>query len=563
MEKKVPHTPKLYKLLFVLFLLPFFIVNGQSNDTFLILKKVLDSVSIYDSKKVQNIEELSSKLNNLDKDNLEERYNLSQQLFEQYVVFQKDSAFQYALIIKNIADSLKVKHLQNKASINLADICVSGGMYKEGFDFLRSVDTLSLTKETASLFYGLMGRCYSDMAEYSNVPYFSEKYNKLAKIYRNKALELTETGTFYNNFLQAFNRYMDKDYPGALGEFKSLLKNDVSSHDLALTNFMIGELYNLNSKADLAVEHFTIATIYDVKTSTKESLAMIRLSELLFKKKDLVNASTVINKAYEDALFYGAQQRKLQIGAILPLIEQEIVKNIERERKRLYWQYITVMAFLIVLVCFTIIIFMQVKRLKKAKILISKAHNELQKTNKKLVKVNRQVKENNKEIGLVNKRLNEANKIKEEYLGFFFTEYDDIFEKFNELTSNIEYDIQDENYDKVRFHLSRYNLGKEKEKLLRNFDTAFIKLFPNFVQEFNSLMKEGQEIKLKNNQILTKELRIFALIKLGITHNDKIAQILGYSVNSIYAYKTKIRNQSIIENENFDLKLIENTSIKI
>ena len=180
-----------------------------------------------------------------------------------------------------------------------------------------------------------------------------------------------------------------------------------------------------------------------------------------------------------------------------------------------------------------------------------------------MTQVNEQVKVQNQEIKDVNERLFEANKIKEDYLGFFFTEYDNVFEKFNDFISVIDNNIDEKNIEKLKYHLSKYNLKKEKEKLLDNFDNAFINLFPNFINEFNALMKEGHKIKLKENQILNKELRIFALIRLGITHNDVIAQILGYSVNSIYAYKTKIRNRSLIENDSFDQNLLNNTSIRI
>lgn len=156
----------------------------------------------------------------------------------------------------------------------------------------------------------------------------------------------------------------------------------------------------------------------------------------------------------------------------------------------------------------------------------------------------------------------ESNKINEEYIGFFFTEYDAIFEKFNDLLSKITNDIDNEDIDKAKFKLSKYDSVKEKEKLLHNFDTAFMKLFPNFINEFNKLMIDGSEVKINSNQILNKELRIFALIRLGIKHNEKISKILGYSVNSIYAYKTKVRNKSKVENENFDKLLIQNTSLK-
>ncbi len=325
---------------------------------------------------------------------------------------------------------------------------------------------------------------------------------------------------------------------------------------------MLGDIYSAKGRENLAMDYYTKAAITDVQVSTKESLALIKLAELLFKKGRLKKSSVLITKAYNDALFYGAQQRKLQVGAILPLIYQVIVKYIQRDKRILYFQYIGAIVFSVIVICFFVLVYIQYQRIKKARKIIAAAHNDLEKINIELIKVNEKVQARNIEIQQINSRLFEANKIKEEYLGFFFTQYDDVFEKFNEFIANIGKDIDDQNYIKAKSRLSRYDLKKEKEKLLQNFDNAFVSLFPNFINEFNSLMKEGHEIKLKENQILNKELRIFALIRLGITHNEKIAQILGYSVNSIYSYKTRIRNKSVVENEEFDKNLIGNTTIK-
>ncbi len=201
--------------------------------------------------------------------------------------------------------------------------------------------------------------------------------------------------------------------------------------------------------------------------------------------------------------------------------------------------------------------------MKKAKKIIADAHKNLKRINKQLISVNEKIKLQNIEIKQVNKQLSEANKIKEEYLGLFFTQYDMVYEKFNSFMTTIKNHIEEEHYDKVKRTISGYNLKREKEKLLENFDTAFINLFPNFINEFNFLMKEECKIKLEKEQFLTKELRIYALIRLGITQNEIIAQILGYSVNSIYAFKTKIRNNSIVKKDDFDQKLLKNTTLKL
>lgn len=535
---------------------------GQSEQLLKRLDQVIDSSSIYDKSKRKTIQDLKDKLE-LIKDDRHKLLDLNQQLFDQYVLFKRDSAFDYALKIKGLSEKINDKSYLMKANINLANISVSAGMYKEGLDYLLLIKPEEINNENGSLYYGLLGRCYSDMAEYSSIPIFSKKYNQLAKKCRIKALNLTDEGTFFNSFLKFFNEYKDGDLASTEKGFLSLLNSDVSDRDEALLNYMLGEICNESGRVDRAIDYYSKAVISDIRISTKESLAIIKLSELLFRKKNLQSASSLVKKAYDDAVFYGAQQRKLQVGAILPHIEEEIVQNIEREKKRLYYQYIGAIVFSVIVICFLILTFMQFRKIQKAKKIIAVAHTDLQNVNKQLVVVNEEIKARNSQIELINNRLSEANKINEEYIGFFFTEYDDIFEKFNEFTSYIERDIDSGDYAKAKYRISRYDLKKEKDKLLNNFDTAFINLFPDFITEFNSLMKPGEQIKLKEGQILNKELRIFALIRLGIKHNEKIAQILGYSVNSIYAYKTKVRNKSIIENEGFDKKLMKITSVKI
>lgn len=552
---------KYLKLLILLLFLNISNSNGQEINIIVKLNAVIDSSKTYDQAKVIRIEQIKKTLDTTMVTDYIIRYNLSQQLFNEFKTYKRDSAFHYGILNKNIAIEMNDNLLISNANINLADICVSSGMYKEALDFIQDIAVNELPANNLSIYYGLLGRCYSDMAEYSNIPYLFVEYNKLAKRYREKAIEFTQKGTFYNSFLKAFNNSKNNNIKESINQFESILKNKIGNVEKALVNYMLADLFLQMNDSDKAIVYFSRATIEDVKTSTKESLAVIRLSELLFKKGDIKNASKLIQKANQDALFYGAQQRKIQVGAILPLIEQEIVQIIEREKRRLFTQYILVSIFLLFTICLTLIILFQFKKIKKAKKVIANAHNKLQKTNLQLIDVNEQIKARNIEIKLGNIQLFEANKIKEEYLGFFFTEYDDIFEKFNEVKLKIDRDLIEENYSKAKFHLSKYNLKKEKEKLLNNFDTAFINLFPNFINEFNALMKEDCKVKIKEYQILNKELRIFALIRLGINHNEKIAQILGYSVNSIYAYKSSVRNKSIVKNENFENTLRKNTSI--
>lgn len=539
-----------------------FFSQAQEKTVLQDLQRALDSSIIYDQNKRHSINLLKTQLSKINPQQLEEKFNMYNRLFDEYKVFKSDSAYFYSLKAKETASKLNDSSLINKGYLNLADIAISVGMYKEALDYLENINIETVRAIDKPMYFGLYGRCYSDMAEYSGLLDFSQKYNEMARFYREKTLKLTEEGSFFNVFMAAFNEYRSGGEDSAIITLKTLLKRDLGLGELGLTNYVLGEIYQAKDKLDLAEYHYAQAAVADIRNSTKESLAIIKLSELLFKRNELEFASRLIQKAFEDAQFYGAQQRKLQVGAILPLIDEEIVKGVESEKRRLYIQYIGAIAFLLISILFTSIIFFQYKKLQRTRFIVSKAHNDLKQTHEQLMMVNEELKGRNDEIVMANARLFESNKIKEEYLGLFFTEYDNIFEKFNSLTLEIKKNLSNEDYKKAIYNISRYNLKKEKEKLLHNFDTAFIKLFPNFINEFNNLMTEGNKVNLKSNQILNKDLRIFALLRLGVKHNEKIAQILGYSVNSIYAYKSKIRNKSYLKNELFDEQLNVNTTIE-
>lgn len=555
-------------LRFLFFLLLFLISGlsktwGQEEALLKELEAFIEKAPQYDAQKWQKIGSFRRQLDSAPQEDLRLRHHLNQELLNEYRVFKQDSAFYYGLRTRELAEKLQDKDLIAAAVINLAEISVSAGMYKEALEYLSLIEPEGLPENLRSLYYGLMGRCYSEMAEYSNLKQFSEKYNRLAREYREKALALTDEGTFFNDFLQSYIQFKEGNLEQARNDFLKLLGRELNSRELALTSFILGEIYVEMGEKQKAIPHLAVAAMADIETSAKENLAVIRLSEIMFEKGNTRLASVFIHKANEDASFYGAQQRKIRVGAILPLIEEEIIDRIEKQRSRLLTQNIVMSFLLIFVVILAGVIFLQVRKLKRARKVIEEAHENLKIINRELTAVNEKINLNNLELNRVNHLLLEANKIKEEYIGFFFTQDADIFEKFRDFKSRVEVTAEEGKLDKVKYLLSTYDLKKEKEKLLRNFDEAFIKLFPNFIEEFNSLLRPEEQIYIKKGKILNKELRIFALIRLGITHNEIIAQILGYSVNSIYAYKTKLRNKSWLDKKDFDQKLFENTTLKL
>ena len=265
----------------------------------------------------------------------------------------------------------------------------------------------------------------------------------------------------------------------------------------------------------------------------------------------------------------------MQIGAILPLIEGQMIKTIQSQKEKLITSLI-VFAFLILLLAgFAIIVRNQVRKLKIARLsllhinqqlieandLKEKYNSQLKETNRQLVEANAIKEKYNEQLKEINHQLLEANKIKEEYIGYYFRIDTEFMLRIEKLMANIDKKLIDRKWDEIKLLLKTLDLKREKEDLLKNFDKVFIKLFPNFVSQFNTLFLEDDKIIIKDDQLLNTELRIFALMRLGITENEKIAEILNYSINTIYSYKTKIRNKANIAKDDFDNKIMEITTL--
>jgi hypothetical protein len=194
----------------------------------------------------------------------------------------------------------------------------------------------------------------------------------------------------------------------------------------------------------------------------------------------------------------------------------------------------------LLLIFLTFVIAKQIKKLKNAQKAILLANQEQQELNARLV---------------------EANKIKEEYIGFLFSATTTFFDKMEKFKKKTEQKVSERKMDEILYLLKNLDIKQEREEVLKNFDRIFLKIFPHFTEAYNSLFEPEDRPHLKENEVLNSDLRIFALIRLGIRDNDKIAAILGYSVNTINTYKTKIKNKSLVSNEHFEEKILEIKSV--
>lgn len=521
-----------------------------NNDSLLTqLDKTIHAAAQYDAARMNEINQLTRALpTHLPDTALFSGY---EKIYEAYKVFNYDSAYTYARRLVQLAQRIPDYRYAADAQLKLSFVLLSAGLYKETCDSLRALSRQPIPGALKGEYYTLWGRYYYDLAGYVNDHFHSVDYDIAGGKYLDSALAYYAPGSFkylYYNGLKYFKQGKTNE---ARQFFEQLMSRpDLGKHQLALTASTLSAIYQGNGDIDKAIELLARATLADIQSGTKETVAIFHLAELLYKKGDLKHAVLCIESAISNAEFYGARQRKVQASSILPLIEGARIAGIEAQKQRLTYYAVLVTLLVIALVVLAVVVLRQVKKLQQAQ-------QALQAANARQQQANRQLEEANRQLAQVNSELKDANKIKQEYIGYFFNMDSAFYGKLDKLKMTIEQKLNERKYEDIRFFLNKIDARKEKEELLLSFDKIFLNLFPDFVEEVNSLLREDERIVLKEGELMSTDLRIFALMRMGVTDPEKIAQILEYSVKTIYSYKSRIKNKAILPGDAFEERIMQ------
>jgi DNA-binding CsgD family transcriptional regulator len=526
---------RLFLLLYALML--FSPSNGSVNaDLFKDLEEAIKQKDYYTQKKLEKIHLLTEKLHFYEDDkNSQMDYFTCLELFYEYQSFVYDSAFTYVEKAKMKALEIKDPTLLSYAKIRQGFVLLSAGLFKEAIDTLMVIPVMELPDTIKCEYYSVIARSYYDLADYNHDPPFAIKYRRIGNQYLDSALLYVPENS--NNFwaIESLRRMKIPDWRGARYAFEYWMQNhDLPRHHYAIATSSLGYIYSTTGHTDKAIEFLTKAAIADIKTATKETVALRNLANILFQQGEKKKAYRYIVMALEDATYYNARHRKIEIATILPIIEGERLAVVEGQKIKLIGYILALTILSILVLVFLLVIYRQLGKINKVKLILQ---------------------ETNQHLNLINKNLVEANKIKEEYIGYFFNINSEFIEKIDAFQKSIYRKVVSRQFDDILSMVKSTDLKRERENLYQNFDEIFLKLFSNFVAEFNNLLAEEDRIVLKKDELLTPELRIFALMRLGIRDNEKIARFLNYSVNTIYTYKTKIKSKTIFR-EQFEEKLM-------
>jgi len=520
------------------------IVSYSNNSKDSLLKELehtLQNRNLYFLQKTSRIEQLTNQYYTTKPSDYAREYSLCLKLFNEYESFTYDSAYNYIVKARSAAAHLNDESKVSLAKIKTGFVLLSSGLFKESLDTLNSIHPERLNDSMKFEYYSVIARTYYDLADYEKGTSFELTYKETGNQFLNKAIRLTQQNSDEYWSCMSLRKMKGTNIRDAKSDFEYWINHfKLSEHEFAIAASSLGYLYTLLGQNNMAIDWLIKASIADIKSSTKETVALRNLSDLIFKQGDTKTAYRYIILALDDATFYNARHRKIEIAKILPIIEGEKLNTVEKQKSVLEIYAVLITLLIIVVLIFAFVIFKQLRKLKQAKYIIQEINLNLMGTNNKLM---------------------EANKIKEEYIGYFFNINSEFIEKMGAFQKAIHRKIVARQYDDLDSIIKNGDLKVERGNLFLNFDKIFIKLFPNFVKDFNALFKEEDRIILKGEELLNPDLRIFALMRLGIKDNEKIAKFLDYSVTTIYTYKTKIKSKSIYR-EQFDEKIMEITAFK-
>ena len=519
---------------YVKFIFLFFLVSNNSfsdnslDSLYNILNQEMINSVEYDKKKELRITNLILELEN--SKSTKDQYEKRKKLIDEYQYYDLNKTFENIEINFNLSKNLNNQNLQTQTLLKFTQLLISSGRYKESIDILNDINHIDIGESLEKLYYTNYTNGYSRLTYNTVVNESKKQYVELYNSYKDTLV------TFLDRNSDEYLRIKEKSYRDEGNVDEALIINDrrlkktkKNSREYSIITFERSILWKNDIAYDINMynkkKNLILSAISDIKLSIKDNASITDLALLLYQENDIDKAHKYINYAFNNVQFYNSLHRKSIMTNILPLITKAYEKRSIVQKQELEKLLVISVTLGTILLVTLIFIYKQVKRISKTSKELKLANNDLTKTYDKL---------------------SNSDRIKERYLVTFLNLYSDYINHLDMYRKMVRNHITSNKY-KALLDLTKSKQIKDNELKIfyKNFDEAFLKIYPNYVKDFNNLMKEKHQFNLNNENELNTELRIFALIRLGVSSSSKISKILRYSVNTIYNYRAGVKNNTI------------------
>lgn len=523
------------------------------------LDSLLEQQDLFVRVKEERIKQLKMQYSRV-KD-VKELYAMNRMVYLEYRVYDADSALHY--INKNIqlAQQTNNRTWEVVSLLEQSFVLTSSGLLTEALKAVSDIQPEELPQNLRSEYFGRLCTLYSRLRDYSSEnSQLSEHYNNLQKAFRD-SVYLTATPDELRYWNCRAWLYMGtpeiEPVKQAFEENKQTLSNDSRKYSIATYN--LSAIYRSENNESKYLENLILSAMADIRSVNGDIGSLQEIAEYLFKHGEIDRAYNYILYCSQKAMLFHNRVRIVKMSHLQNQIYKAYQEQSRTQQKRLQASLIAVSFLFLVLIGAFLFIRKQMRRLKEANLKLDSTNQKLSvnmdalsTAHQRQEEVNIQLKDLNTQLQEVNDQLRESNYVKEEYIGYVFNICSTYISKLEEFRKNINRKLKVGQIEDVKAMTdSSATASNELKEFYQNFDTIFLHLYPDFVGDFNALLLPEERIELKEGELLNTELRIHALIRLGITDSVKIADFLHCSAQTVYNNRLRTRNKSIIPKEDF------------
>lgn len=484
----------------------------------------------------------------------ERKMEQARQLFLLYRAYNNDSALVYIQRHIALADSLGHGEVANHGRALLAFQCSTVGLYTEALNILESINSRILSKEGKCDYYIACMHVYGELGYYTRIPSMQDQFFQLQEQYRDSIFQAADPNSEDYLLRKETKLYAEKRYEEALAVNTQRLKiAQPASRDFAIVSYYRHLIFSAKGDIEQAKHWLAQSALCDIRNAVMDQAALISLAELLNADGNYEQSYRYIRFTWDCNSRFNTRMRSWQINPILTVIEKNYDNELKRKSSILKATMTGISILALLLAAALLYSWRERKQLKRARAAQEKSNSELKRLNAQLATQAQTLSELNSQQTALNAQLSEANQVKEEYIGRFMSLCSQYINKLDDYRKMVNRKMKNRDLDEL-FQITKSTELKEKEleELYENFDSVFLHLFPTFINDFNALLLPEFQIHPKEEHRLTTDIRIFALIRLGIEDSSKIAEFLHKSVNTIYNYRARIKNGAAGNRENFE-----------
>lgn len=492
------------------------------------------------------------------------KYNLYKEIFDLYSHFQTDSAQVYICKMRQLPAYKTDVVMQATLHIAQAEIMAVSALYAEALNELDKVPRSLINAEHIELrlyYYRIKRTIYGWMCTYyTKASEQHQLWEERTMNYRDSLLSV-ETIKNLNRDIVLADKYNALGQPQkAINMLKPYAAQASEATPHPYVCFTLAQAYLLKGNRAKGVYYLTLTAIADLHNATCEYQALPMLAQILFDNGDVERAYSYLLCSMEDASYCKAGLRSIEASNIFPIIDKQYKQREKEQRQRDHVLMYALVALSFVLIGVVLYLRKQMQKLREMRhqqtrnnAELAAANQRMHEANEKLQAALQEVKNTNEELQNTYSQLRMTDKVKEEYIARYLNRCRMYLDQLAEFRSSTLRLIKNRHFEEVANQLKRdLNAKVEQTQFYADFDAAFLTLFPDFVSSFNALLQPEHQLTVKKNGLLNTELRIYALIRLGIHDTTRIAHFLDYSTATVYNYRSKIRNKAICPPEEFE-----------